>query len=64
MMTKLTNQFWGRNPSPGELTTFNTMLDEISTSLSGVGSSSTEKTKTVALSACTAVLSSLDFLKN
>jgi hypothetical protein len=40
------------------------MLDEISTALNGVGNNSTDKTKAIALSACTSILSSLDFLKN
>ncbi|MFL5812561.1 MAG: hypothetical protein ACJ763_03210 [Bdellovibrionia bacterium] len=64
LLKKLTQQFWGRDPSTGESASFNTMLDEISTPLNGVGVSSTEKTKTIALSACTTILSSLDFLKN
>lgn len=64
LLKKLTQQFWGRDPSTGESASFNTMLDEISTPLNGVGVNSTEKTKTIALSACTTILSSLDFLKN
>lgn len=67
LLKKLTNQFWGRDPSAGESATFNTMLDEISTQLNGITgyyTDSTSKTKAISLSSCTAILSSLDFLKN
>lgn len=67
LLSKLTQRFWGRNPSTGESATFNTLLDEISTQLNGITgyyTDSTSKTKAIALSACTSILSSLDFLKN
>jgi hypothetical protein len=67
LLKKLTQQFWGRDPSAGESTTFNTMLDEISAPLNGVTGiygTANERTKVIALSACTTILSSLDFLKN
>jgi hypothetical protein len=64
LLKKLTQQFWGRDPSTGESASFNTMLDEISTALNGTGNTSNDKTKAIALSSCTTILSSLDFLKN
>lgn len=67
LLNKLTQQFWGRLPTATEATTFNTMLDEVSAALATVGgnyNNNYEKTKMIALSSCTAILSSLEFLKN